>query len=134
MQTTRDGLAKRLRLSHEDLVACAEAYARSHLENPAPIATLSRVVGRSERGLRDAFYAVRGMSPKRCLLVERLRKVRQILSDERSGATSVTRVAMTYGFYELGRFAGNYKREFGEAPSETLRIASRNRIEPGTKH
>lgn len=104
---------------------CAESYMRAHLATPTPMATLCRVVGRSERGLRNAFYRVRGMSPKRCLQAERLRGARQALTNEAPGAISVTCVATAYGFYELGRFAGIYKREFGEAPSETLRAATR---------
>lgn len=104
---------------------CAESYMRAHLATPTPMATLCRLVGRSERGLRNAFYHVRGMSPKRCLQAERLRGVRQALSNDASGAISVTFIATAYGFYELGRFAGIYKREFGEAPSETLRAATR---------
>jgi AraC-like DNA-binding protein len=49
----------------------AEAYARAHAGTPVPISRLCRVVGLSERALRNAFYGVRGMSPKRCMLVER---------------------------------------------------------------
>ena len=121
--------------SHEDVVECAESYMRAHLATPTPMATLCRVVGRSERGLRNAFYQVRGMSPKRSLQSERLRGARQALSTDASGAISVTCVATAYGFYELGRFAAIYKREFGETPSETLRMAIRNaRRRQDTQH
>jgi AraC-like DNA-binding protein len=30
-------------------------------------------------------------------------------------------VALYYGFAHLGRFAGEYRKAFGESPSETLR-------------
>ena len=35
----------------------------------------------------------------------------------------MTDVATLHGFYELGRFAGEYKALFGEAPSQTLHRA-----------
>jgi AraC family ethanolamine operon transcriptional activator len=103
----------------------AEAYVRAHPDTPAPLHTLCRVVGLSERGLRNAFYSVRGMSPQRWILAERLRAVRNILSNQRGGPTTVTDAATDFGFYELGRFAGIYRAAFGEAPSDTLRSASR---------
>ena len=103
----------------------AEAYARAHASTPVSIARLCRVVGLSERGLRNAFYGVRGMSPKRCMLAERLEGVRRALADAPARPGTVTGVAMRYGFYELGRFAGTYKDAFGESPSETLQGASR---------
>jgi AraC-like DNA-binding protein len=37
--------------------------------------------------------------------------------------TTVTDVALKWGFNHLGRFSGFYVRQFGEAPSETLRVA-----------
>jgi AraC family ethanolamine operon transcriptional activator len=65
------------------------------------------------------------MSPKQCMLRERLHGVRSALRTRTAKKTTVTNVATDYGFYELGRFAGAYKELFGEAPSETLRGAAK---------
>ena len=81
----------------------------------------SLLVGVSERGLRNAFNAVRGMSPKQCVIHDRLHGVRRKLSDPGALPATVTDVATEYGFFELGRFAGRYKAVFGETPSATLR-------------
>ena len=108
-------------MSRREAVERAEAYMRAHINTPVPLSRLCRVVGLSERGLREAFYRVRGMSPKRWSVGVRLQCVRRALTDERTGATTVTDAAADYGFYELGRFAAIYRETFGEAPSETLR-------------
>ena len=65
----------------QQVVERAEAYLRAHIATPVPLSTLCDVLGLSERGLRNAFYTVRGMSPKRCMLVERLQGVRNALND-----------------------------------------------------
>ena len=49
----------------------AEAYVRAHAGTSVPISRLSRIVGLSERCLRNAFYGVRGMSPRRRFIAER---------------------------------------------------------------
>ena len=103
----------------------AETYVRRHLDSPIPLSELCRVVGLSERALRNAFYGVHGVSPKRWILTERLLRIQSALSQPRSVALTVTSVAADHGFYQLGRFAGLYRRKFGERPSETLRAASK---------
>src|SRR5262245_42804399 len=95
------GKAAHASASHRAAVERAEAYMRAHAES-TPVSELSRLVGLSERGLRDAFYDVRGMSPKRCLLAERLEGVRGALRDSSGGQITVTSIAADYGFYELG--------------------------------
>jgi AraC family ethanolamine operon transcriptional activator len=112
-------------LSRREIVEQAEACYRAQPGAMIPIAQLSRLVGLSERGLRNAFYDVRGMSPKRRMLQERLRSVRRALRNRRLSSVTVTSIATDYGFYELGRFAGAYKSMFGESPSDTLRAATR---------
>jgi AraC family ethanolamine operon transcriptional activator len=107
--------------SRLEIVERAERLLRSRTAEPLPIAHLSSLVGVSERGLRNAFVAVRGMSPKRFVIHGRLQEVRRALSDSRAARTTVTDIATEHGFFELGRFAGRYKAVFGETPSQTLR-------------
>jgi AraC family ethanolamine operon transcriptional activator len=113
--------------SRQQLVERAEAYMRAHVGRRVPLAQLSRQLGLSERGLRNAFYDVRGVSPRRAMLAERLEGVRRALSRPDARPATVTGAAIDFGFYELGRFAAAYRQAYGEAPSDTLRGTSRNR-------
>ena len=112
---------RRPEAARQRAVERAEAYLKAHLDSPIPLAHLCHVTGLSERGLRNAFYRVRGMSPTRCLRTERLHGVRNALRGEWSSPITVTDVAIGHGFSELGRFSMTYREEFGESPSETLR-------------
>jgi AraC family ethanolamine operon transcriptional activator len=103
------------------LVARITTFLHDHLSDPVTIADLSRMAGVSERTLRAAFHDVVGVSPKRYALMQRLRAAHQALQHADPETTTVTDVAMNFGFFELGRFAGRYRHTFGEAPSQTLR-------------
>ena len=107
------------------VVEQAESYVREHLDTRVPVSRLSRIVGLSERGLRNAFRSVRGMSPTQYMRSVRLRNVRRALSASEGRRATVTGIATSYGFYELGRFAAAYREAFGEVPSATLRSTGR---------
>jgi AraC family transcriptional regulator, ethanolamine operon transcriptional activator len=107
--------------SRRQVVERAEAFLSARIDEPVSIAQLCRVAGVSERSLRNAFYDVRGMSPKRWAVRNRLTEVRRALSDANGTRGAVTTIATDYGFFELGRFASTYKAVFGESPSATLR-------------
>ena len=117
MRSHRDGACVS---SRQRVVIEAEEVQRGRLDDPISIAALSNTVGVSERTLRNAFADVHRESPKRYFLNQRLRAARQALSGVRRVVT-VTTIATEYGFYELGRFALQYKALFGESPSQTLR-------------
>ena len=112
------------------VVERAEAYIRAHLDSPIPLSRLCRVLGVSERGLRNAFYEVHGTGPKRWMMDERLHGVQVALRERRGIAITVTEVATDHGFYQLGKFAAIYRKTFGEAPSTTLHSASVARPHP----
>jgi AraC-like DNA-binding protein len=75
----------------------------------------------SPRSLLAAFTAVTGMGPHAYFMRQRLSKARHLLASARPRRETVTDVALSAGFTELGRFAGRYRSFFGESPSQTLR-------------
>ena len=118
---TVSGMAIIQRIPRREIVARVISYLRENLGETVTVAELSRIVGVSERTLRAAFHDVVGISPKQHIIRERLRAAREALRAAAPGTTTVTDIAMSLGFYELGRFAGRYRHTFGEAPSWTLR-------------
>jgi AraC family ethanolamine operon transcriptional activator len=109
------------RTSRGDLVARVNAFVHDNIGDPVTVAELSRLAGVSERTLRAAFHDVLGLSPKQFIISQRLHAAHEALCTADPETTTVTDVAMTYGFFELGRFARRYRHEFGEVPSQTLR-------------
>ncbi|UJQ94880.1 helix-turn-helix domain-containing protein [Mariluticola halotolerans] len=75
----------------------------------------------SERALLYAFHDYVGMSPQAYLRRCRLNQVRATLLARSPQNTTVTQVAMQFGFLHLGRFAGDYKQIFEESPAATLK-------------
>jgi transcriptional regulator GlxA family with amidase domain len=50
----------------------------------------------------------------------RLSSARRALLSADGTIAKVTEIAMSFGFAELGRFSVEYKKAFGESPSQTL--------------
>jgi transcriptional regulator GlxA family with amidase domain len=113
--------AGRERISRPQVVDTLDAFVSAHADEPICIAQLCDATGVSERSLRNAVHAMRGMSPKRYLTRRRMEAVRDALEAALPGQNTVTRIATDHGFFELGRFAATYNALFGERPSDTLR-------------
>jgi AraC family transcriptional regulator, ethanolamine operon transcriptional activator len=100
----------------------AEEYLTAHLAEPVTVSELSRAVGVPVRTLHSGFRRSLGLPPKTYGRVLRLNAARVDLRKAGPGVT-VSQVAIRWGFFHLGNFAADYRRMFGESPSETLRPA-----------
>src|SRR5262245_51175460 len=94
-------------------------YMRRNVHRKISVADLATAGQVAERTLRKHFRAFIGLSPLGYWRRLRLAIAREELLKGASGA-SVTEVATLYGFSHFGRFALQYRRCFGEAPSTTL--------------
>jgi len=116
-------LARRERTSRE-LVDEAEQLTLSDVNEPLHISALCLALAVSERTLRKAFHTIHGLPPCRHLRMLRLSRARRALQGANGEPTTVTEIAMHFGFLELGRFSVEYRKLFGESPSQTLSQAS----------
>jgi transcriptional regulator GlxA family with amidase domain len=112
------------------LVERAEKLALANLDEPLHISALCRTLVVSERMLRKAFHKTHGVPPCRHLRMMRLSQTRRALLSADSDIVTVTEIATGFGFVELGRFSVEYRKVFGESPSQTLQRPPSDRTLP----
>jgi transcriptional regulator GlxA family with amidase domain len=101
-------------------VARAQHYIGAHLDDTMTIGDVAAAAGVAHRTLYKHFQDVRGVSPMRYARDCRFAQVREALL-QAGPRDSVTTIAVQWGFCHLGRFSVEYRRRYGEMPSETLR-------------
>ncbi|MCY1552317.1 Regulatory protein PchR [compost metagenome] len=97
-----------------------ERYIEEHAHEPISIVDMAEYAGVSSRSLFTGFRRFRNTSPMLYLKEIRLRYVQEELQRQSPSSATVTAVAYRWGFSHLGHFTTDYKRRFGESPSETL--------------
>ncbi len=113
------------RESRRNVVEEAKSFMLSHIAETITVAELCVELGVSRRTLQYSFQEVLGINPVRFLRALRLNGVRRDLRGAATAAETVQDTAAKWGFWHLGHFVSDYKRMFGELPSETLRRKGR---------
>ena len=98
----------------------AAQYIDAHLDDSLTIGEVAAAAGVAGRTLHKRFHDEHGTSPMRYVRHCRFIQVRQALL-QASPQDSVTTIAVQWGFCHLGRFSVEYRKRYGETPSETLR-------------
>lgn len=93
-------------------------YIQAYPHHVITLPLLVEIANVPGRTLNEHFRAFTGLSPMAYVNRTRLQCVRRELIS--GNAQSVTKVAIKFGFYHLGRFSKKYLKAFGELPSETL--------------
>lgn len=115
----REALARPARAIAPRHVRRAEEFIHAHLQQPLSTALIARHAGVSVRALFDGFRSFRQTTPAAYAREARLAAVRR---DLLRGADGVADVAQRWGFHHPGHFAAQYRRQFGETPTETQRL------------
>ena len=90
---------------------------------------LARAVHVGVRALEMAFRRDLDQTPLQYMHRIRLERAHDDLRDLDPSETTVTEVALRWGFPHLGRFAARYRAQYGEIPSETLKSPASNHSE-----
>lgn len=97
----------------------ARQYLQDNARENIGLEDIERVAGVSRFKLFDGFKRHFGLAPMAYLKQYRLEAVRRDLLADRS-ERNISNIAMCWGFTHLGRFSNDYKKLFGETPSQTL--------------
>ncbi|MGH8920027.1 MAG: helix-turn-helix transcriptional regulator, partial [Actinomycetes bacterium] len=100
----------------------AMAFCDEHADQPISVSDLAAAARVSVRTLQDNFRTYAQTTPLGYLRRVRLdRAHRDLLAAAESGEqTTVTDVALRWGFVHLSRFAQIYRNTYGHVPSESL--------------
>lgn len=107
-----------------DLVR-ALGWLRGHLSEPVQLELLAQISGVRPRTLEAHFRLFLGTTPLGWVRRMRLARARQKLLQS-GPETTVTDIALSTGFSQLGRFAFEYRKAFGELPSRTIERTTRS--------
>ena len=99
----------------------ATEYIQENIEDLILLSDLVEETGVSLRTLQAGFSKFYDVGPSAYIKQLKMRGARESLLSESPLETTVADVAARYGFYNPCNFSVNYKKLFGETPSETLR-------------
>ncbi len=109
------------------VVQLAITFMRDNLSSEFSITDVCAAAHVSQRTLQYHFENCLGVSPQQYLKAMRLNAARRILrmiskqDSPRPQHPSIAEIAAQCGYEHPSRFAGDYRRQFGVLPSETLR-------------
>lgn len=98
----------------------AERYIEEHAHEPVTVDDVAEAAGLGTRALFVNFRRHRGTTPMQYLKCVRLDRVHAQLLAADPRTTTVTEVAMQWGFAHLGHFTSAFRERFGELPSAVL--------------
>jgi AraC family ethanolamine operon transcriptional activator len=104
-----------------ETIKTAIDYIRSSTDIVTSIQQLCQDTGINKRTLERAFLDKYDMTPKSYMQSLRLADVYKILLQSDPETTKITDVAVSHGYWHMSQFAADYRRQFGELPSETLK-------------
>jgi AraC-like DNA-binding protein len=110
-----------IRRQRHTLIDRFDKLVATDLLSDVRVASISQVLGVSDRFLRQCCEEQLGMNPMRYLKLRRLHSVHCALQGGDPVTLRVSDAARRSGFRHLGRFAAEYRHLFGESPSVTLR-------------
>lgn len=108
-------------MRRQRIVAQARDYVLAQRDQVIGVPQLCERLHVSRRTLQYCFEDVLGISPIQFLRIIRLNGARRHLREDFSASKTVRDVAADWGFWHFSQFSSDYRKLFGQSPSESLR-------------
>ena len=121
LMTAGTKIVKTVREKRSQILKLAIDYVK---ETPNDKVSLSQFCSDNDihiRSLQRAFIDQYGMSPKSYAKAYHLNSVYKKLLQSNTKTDRIADIASNHGFWHMSQFATDYRRHFGELPSETLK-------------
>jgi AraC family ethanolamine operon transcriptional activator len=105
--------------NRKGIVRRFQSYVDSAPESALNVAEICEEIGVTRRTLQNATQEVFGISPQSYLKAIRLNGFRRSLKQRDPHCESIGDLAARWGFWHLSHLAQDYRRLFGELPSQT---------------
>jgi len=119
VNAARGNPARGVCLNRERIVRRVRNFLDANPESALSITDICEEVGVTRRTLQNAIQEVFSISPQHYLKAIRLNGFRRALKACDPGRESIGDVAARWGFWHLSQLAQDYRRLFGELPSQT---------------
>lgn len=113
-----DQLPKKISTPQQILLSKILVYIQKNLNRKVNTLEICEYFKISERNLRSIFGEIIGISPIKYIKIIKLNKARKDILNTK-GNIEINLIANKWGFHHSGQFAIDYKKLFGELPSET---------------
>ena len=98
----------------------ATSYIKSRSFDLPSVRELCLISGASQRTLEYGFKEKYGIGPKDFMKKQGLNNAHRLLKKANPKHAHVQHIAHQVGFWHMGQFGADYKKMFGELPSQTL--------------
>jgi len=115
---TRNG---RSLISRQEVIRRCKQMHEENNGRRVKVADMAAKTGVSERTLETVFNEYFGVGAAHYFQLRRFRQINMALHDAQANWETVAEILGRHGEWQSGRFAGRYRRLYGESPSQTLR-------------
>ncbi len=112
--------------NRQRIISATENLVLSRADAPPSIEEICKAIGVSKRALQYTFSDVYQVTPKFYTKAIRYNEVYRALKYTPSSKAKIADIANAWGFWHMGQFAADYRKLFGELPSDTLKGSRAN--------